>query len=93
MTVDEMSAFNKTLTLISNRVKVVNQVLGYGCYGRGVPCRYTYVHGTHEVNFCGSVFSRFGPYDQKGADLALTRLDALFDTLWYGIGAGVVCLA
>lgn len=93
MTVDEMSAFSRTIGLIRNRVNVVNQVLGYGCYGRAVPCVYVHAHGSHVVSFCGAEYARFGPYDQQGADMALSRLDALFDALWYGIGAGVLKLA
>lgn len=93
LSVDQMSAFSRTVNLIRNRVKVINGILGYGCWGPKVPCIYLHVHGTHQVTFCGAVYARFGPYDQRGADSALARLDALLDGLWYALGGGVVKLA
>lgn len=82
----EMSAFSRVVDVISNRVRIINQMMGFGVDGcHENPCRIRMRHGRYRVTWCGEEFASFALWDLDGADSALERVEGLNDGLWYAL--------
>lgn len=91
---DEVYRFGKTLGVIENRLKVINQELGFGVVGAiGNPLRMSLARGRYRIDLCGEEFQNFGVWDCEGAYSALCALDGLNEGLWLLLRGGVLACA
>lgn len=89
MNVYEVNAWTRTVEIITNRVNIINQMLGYGVDGSlDNPCQLDMRRGRYLVTYFGVEFASYGVYDQRETDAALLRLDALNDGIWYMLRHG-----
>lgn len=80
---EQMCRFTKVYDLISNRIGIINEVLGRPLHhSHDNPMRLDYTQGRYSVTFDGSRIADFGVYDLDGASSALAVLDAWQDCLW-----------
>ena len=83
MNYHEVSQWVKMLDLVTNRVSVINQMLGArydGCLEN--PCRLCYERGSYSCMICGECYASFPNYDMDATSAALSRLSDLNDGLW-----------
>ena len=92
MTVDEMSACSRALSIVRNRCKVINHMLGYGDGLSKSPCKCGMDWGRYVVTYCDAVICEFSQYEIADIEKAINKLDGVCDGLWYGLGGGVVDL-
>lgn len=79
----EIAAFGKTLEVIENRIKVINQMLGYGCVGSlENPLRMRLCRGRYRIDLCGDEFQSFAVWDCVNAEKALNMLEGLNEGIW-----------
>lgn len=94
MTAQEVSRFGKSLDLIQNRLKVLNQTLGYGLEGdRGNPFRMKFCKGYYFVFLDDDELYRVRIYDYEEAERCVDRLTGLFDGMWLMYGRRLVSAA
>ena len=78
MCIDEISAFGEVLRVLDNRMKVINQMLGYGVVGCAEnPMRMRLVCGWYLVEVDGCELDRFEVYDTKDAERVLNRIEGM----------------
>lgn len=70
--------------LISNRVSVINQVLGARYDGLLTnPLQLHYHRGSYTCKVCGAEFASFRIYDLPSTSYAYDRLQGLNDGIWF----------
>lgn len=84
MTYEEVRNWTDKHNIIVNRVKVINQILG-ARYENACdnPCAIEYRRGRYRVLFFGVCLAEYGIYQVESVEMALLRLDAVNDALWY----------
>lgn len=86
MSVYDMDHWCRTLDVVSNRVDIINQMLGYGVPGLSEnPCKLVYDHGKYKVNIRDAELCEFALYDQREIDAALCKVDGANDMVWYAL--------
>ena len=79
----DVSYWVKLLDLVTNRVKVINQMLGArydGCLEN--PCRLVHDRGSYSCMICGECYATFTIYDIDATKEALSRISSLNDGIW-----------
>lgn len=76
MTYEDMRLWAKGYDLLSNRIKVINQVTG------AESCKLAYRKGRYVCKWCGSDYATWRVWDLDGLQSAFARVDALSDALW-----------
>lgn len=91
VSVDDVARFGKTLELIENRLKVINQEVGYGIVNAvGNPLRLSLRKGRYSIDLCGEEFQSFGIWDCESAECAYTAIEGLNNGLWLLMRGGVL---
>lgn len=79
----DVCAWSQDFDVITNRIAVINQVLGSKCEGLSSnPCKLAYKSGRYYVSICDSPFIDFGIYDSSESKIASDCLDRVFDAIW-----------
>lgn len=92
MLVDEMSACSRAMSVVYNRVKVINHMLGYGDGLSASPCKCVPFLGKYVFKYCDAQICEFSQYDYDAILETVNKLDGVCDALWYGLGGGVIDL-
>lgn len=77
MTYEDVHAWTKTLKLVINRVKIINDTTDSQI------CKLHYRRGKYHVEVGGCEYVSFKVYDLDSIDAAFSRLDSLSDGIWY----------
>lgn len=78
-----MFVWTKIFDLITNKVKMVNHMLG-GTYDGSLsnPCTLRMKRGRYKVMLGDAEYASFGVYDVPSAETACERMACLVDGLW-----------
>lgn len=83
MDYERMCVWHRLWKLVANRVRVINQMLGFGCDGRAENPLRLCVSGMHyTLRLCGEDYATFAAYDIDTTEDAINRLEALNDGIW-----------
>lgn len=83
MTYEDVDAWVRMFDLISNRVGIINQILGARyAHGSNSPLRLQHRRGVYSLTVCGEVFATFGLYDVDSAKSALDGIQSFEQGLW-----------
>lgn len=94
MGVDDIAAFGEVLRVLDNRMKVINQMLGYGVVGCSEnPMRLRLVSGWYLVEVDGCEMDRFEVYDTNEAERVLERIEGMNDGIWLSLRQGLLRVA
>lgn len=94
MSIDEINAFGRALEVIDNRLKVLNQMLGYTRVGAADnPVRLRVARGCYMVEIEGEELDSFGIWDLEEAERVIGRLSAINDGMWLTMRQGLVRVA
>lgn len=81
MQYEQVYAWAKSMSLVQNKVSLLNWLLESPDGSSPVVLRYK--RGHYNVYVAGSLFARVSVYDVASCDNALARLSALYDGLWF----------
>lgn len=94
VTIEEISQFGKKLDVVTNRCKVINQMLGFTKDGSSEnPMRLVMDHGEYHVVLRGCEVVTFGVYDLDGIERAIAHLDGMGDGIWCSLREGLLMVA
>ena len=94
METDEIAAFGEVLRVLDNRMKVINQMLGYGVVGCAEnPMLLRMVRGWYLVEVDGLEMDRFKVYDTIEARRVLERIEGMNDGIWFALRQGLLRVA
>lgn len=94
MGIEEIAAFGEVLRILDNRIKVINQMLGYGVVGCAEnPMRLRMLRGWYLVELDGCEMDRFEVYDAKEARRVLDRIEGTNDGIWLALRQGLLRVA
>lgn len=91
MSIDEIRELARVMDLISNRCKIINQILGFtkvGCAGN--PLQIVVSQGNVSLELCGCELGSFSRNDLDGASRMLEMIDLLKDGLWFAFRGGII---
>ena len=94
MGIDEIAKFGDVLRILDNRMKVINQMLGYGVVGCSEnPMRMRITHGWYMVELDGCEMYRFRLYDTEEAEKVLGMIEGMNDGIWLALRQGLLRVA
>ena len=87
----EVARFGKCLSLLDNRIEVINYMLGYGIRNSlDNPMIMSISRGDYLIRVGDCEMDRFRIYDSEAAQRALDRIDGLNDGIWYMLGKWII---
>lgn len=88
---EDMALWERKQTLVLNRLRVINQVMGCR-YDESPdnPCTFGWRGGAYFVEWYGREVARMPIYDLEAAETAFQRLDAIADALWMARREGML---
>lgn len=88
---EDMALWERKQTLVLNRLRVINQVMGCR-YDESPdnPCTFSWRGGAYVVEWLGREVARLPIYDLEAAETAFQRLDAIADALWMARREGML---
>lgn len=86
LTYEDMRLYNRTIDLIVNRCKCINQI------GDSL-AEVRYARGRYHLDYLGRELATWRLYDVTGADIALKMAETCLNVLWESRRAGLICLA
>lgn len=88
---EDMALWERKQTLVLNRLRIINQVMG--CRydeGKANPCTFCWRGGAYVVEWLGREVARMPIYDLEAAETAYQRLDAIAVALWMARREGML---
>lgn len=88
---EDMALWERKQTLVLNRLRIINQVMGCR-YDESPdnPCTFGWRGGAYVVEWLGREVARMPIYDLEAAETAYQRLDAIADALWMARREGML---